>query len=203
MTSYPIIIVRFVSGACCLLVSGLAAYLFIHSDNYRAIKVSWIAAILLLITIKAESLPFIAGPPASLLFYRNAFAAISLCFVAFLCFIIFWIQLPQERRFPHFDGVVIGFSDAVEGKSVHPFPVVEYHDAVGEKKAFVDRTSEIFLPRHAFYRGEKVSVIDPNGHPRIDESMLARWSTTIFMVGLTLLTTTFSVVCHIRYSAFG
>jgi hypothetical protein len=192
-------ITRIVCATLFFALSTASAYLFFQKDNRLGLKLLWVAAIILGIAIQPERLPFFSGNASSLLFFRNAFALVSVCLLIVDVFVVFWIQLPLER-IPRFQGVVSGYVHAGIGTLSKQLPQVEFNDEHGQKRVIADRFAGVLFPGRVFRPGERVSVIVPsleNAH--IDYSVLSRWDVAIFLLCLTALTLTFSIACHIRY----
>lgn len=144
-----------------LIAVAVAVHFTLQRDGSLAIKTAWIAALLLVIAAKPGKLPFLSGDPGTCLFFRNAFAALFAVFLIFNVFVIFWIQLPQERV-PRFKGRVIELVNS-RGASV---PRVEFRDTTGTQNVFDDALSTTTFPHHRFAVGEHVVVRAPTTAPR-------------------------------------
>ncbi|WP_089160532.1 hypothetical protein [Caballeronia sordidicola] len=187
-------ITRLICAVFFLVAIGFCVHLFLVKDVRLGVKVLWIAGIIFVIGLRPEGLPFLSRNISVLSFFRIAFLALFIVFLALSVFVVFWIQIPQERH-PRFDGVVVQYMD-VDG---HPMPQVEYKNSSGEKIIFADRYASYLFPNRTFKEGERVSVlvIDPSS-AHIDFSFLSRWGTAIFLMFMTALALMFSAICHLR-----
>ena len=160
-----------------------------------AAKVGWLAAVLLVIALAPEKLPFFSRDAGTCLFFRNVFGGIFVALSLLDLFVIFWIQLPQEQM-PRFDGRVVELV-SLQGVVI---PRVQFQDSMGKPTVFDDALAPTIFPRHTFFVGERFVVRAPaTAPPHIDHSALARWDTAIFLILIAALTFSLSLACHLRY----
>jgi hypothetical protein len=191
------IVFRAALYGCALLAGALVLLLFVHRDNRLAIKTLWIAAVFLLLAINQTRLPFILCEGQACQFYRNAFGVVSFVLVSVSVFVVFWIQLPEERV-PRFRGKVL----AVTREHGREIPRVEFQDDQGRSKVFEDRLAETILPNHAFAVEERVIVRAPwNAAPHIDRAWIIRWYATLLLLLITVFASCLALVCHLRLHA--
>lgn len=177
-----------------VLAISLALYLFVHRDARLATKVLWIAALMVAIATNQSRLPFFACEGQACIFYRNAFVIISVFLVSVSAFVLFRIQLP-DQRIPRFYGRVL----VVSRENGREIPQVEYQDGEGQSNVFADPLASIILRGHRFVRDERVVVRAPkNAPPHVDKSWIARWLTTMFLLLMTAIAISFSILCHLR-----
>ncbi|HWU44879.1 MAG TPA: hypothetical protein VN132_15610 [Bdellovibrio sp.] len=174
-------IIRIISGILFILSLASALHSFVSGDNQIAFKIFGISAVLVSIIATANKLP-LDGSPESLRAWKIKFGLVSLMLWVVTLFLVFLIQLPHERH-PHFDGVVVGFSNA--------YPIIEYQNSQGERKTFTDHLAEISLHGHQLIVNEHVSVMEfsPTNR-RIDESLISRWFFTLGFIFATILAST-------------
>jgi hypothetical protein len=191
----PTQIVRMVCALLGLVVVGVQVNLMLHREALLGIKLGWIAAVLLLLALTPEKLPFLSGDADTCLFFRNAFAGVFVILLLFLLFVIFGIQLPKERV-PRFEGTVVALVDT-HGASV---PCVQFHDAAGKPILFEDALATTIFPKHTFVLGERVVVRAPtSAPPHVDHSTLARWCSALFLLLIVALVFSLVLTCHLRY----
>jgi hypothetical protein len=178
--------------------SAACGVLLLQKQGTAAIKLGWVAALLLLFAADPTRLTPLGASPPALAFYRIAFAAVAALLFLTSVFIVFFIQLPHER-IPHYSGRIIAL---IDGTSPKKSPEVEYRIDDGPPRVFVDRTAPLMYPRRQFRQNEAVSVIvvSPE-HPRIDEPLLVRWSTAAVVLEVTTFMTSLAIICHIKYTA--
>lgn len=172
-------ITRIIFGTLCCLALGYTIHLALSHQGQLAAKVSYIAAILFIMTIKPPPSPFATTNKEILLFYRNRLGAMAVIFFPVAIFIVFWVLMPHER-IPHFDGTIVAFETIQGDNSARSFPVIEYEDSEGEKHKILDKIAPIMFPKRQFQTGEEVSVIARKCNPGIqciyiDEPFLTRW----------------------------
>lgn len=190
--------IQIVRGICIVLVLvtlGVAAYLWLHREAALGIKLGWITAILALIALAPEKLPFLSSNAGTCLFFRNAFGGVFLVLFLVNIFVIFWIQLPQEKV-PHFDGKVVELVNS-HGPDT---PRIEFYDKAGKQNVFDDSLAHTIFPQHTFVVGERFSVRAPtNASPHVAHSALARWGAAILLILIAALAFGLSLACHLRY----
>jgi hypothetical protein len=191
----PTQIVQWVCVGLCLVAVAVAVNLMLHRDAALGIKVLWIAALLLVIAVAPEKLPFLSVHAGACLFFRNAFGGIFVVLLLLNLFVIFRIQLPKERV-PRFDGKVVELVNSGGAR----IPRVAYQDAASKQHVFDDALSTTIFPQRTFAVGERVAVRAPTtAPPHIDHSAFARWQTAIFLILIAALTFSLSLSYHLHY----
>jgi hypothetical protein len=193
------LVTRLTCAVLFVALATIAAYSFARKDARFAVRVLWVAAIILAIAIRPERLFFLTGSVESLHFFRNAFAIVGGVLLVADLFVVIWIQLPRER-IPRFSGIVVERNVTERAEAVEP--TVQFHDAQGELQTFTDNLAAIRFPRRKFEVGDGVTVAAPP-HQRayIDYTFFSRWDMALFMVCCTALAFAFSVSCQLKYLA--
>lgn len=185
---------RLICAVLFIVAAGICVYLFAIKEVRMGVKMLWIAGLIFSIAVRPSGLPFLSDNPSTLSFFRIAFFSLFVVLLTVTVFVVFWIQIPQERH-PRFEGVVIGYAD-VGG---HSIPQVEYRDRNGEKIIFLDKYASYLFPKRTFKTGEHVTVIAVDSSSvHIDYSFFSRWDTAIFLMFATAMTLAFAVICHVR-----
>ena len=168
----PAQIIRAICIVLGLAAGMAAANLMLHRETLLGIKVGWIVALLLIIAVAPEKLPFFSGDAGVCLFFRNAFGIVFAILFLVILFVVFWIQLPQEQV-PRFDGKVVELMNS-QGLGI---PRVEFQDAAGSQHTFDDALATVIFPKHIFVVGERVVIRAPTtSPPHVDHSVLDRKS---------------------------
>jgi hypothetical protein len=191
------LLLRMVCGVLFAATVIMCVALALHKQGAAALKLTWIAALLLLFAANPSRLPPFGVPIETLGFYRAAFGVITGILILASLFVIFFIQLPHER-IPHYAGTVVSL---VNGESGQTLPEVRYQTSDGETHTFIDQMAPVLYPTRRFAPAERVSVIVVKDHPRIDEPALVRWSTPVVVFVCTLFMAALTLISHRRYAS--
>ena len=177
--------IRIVFTILAVVLAVICGHLVAIHEAQFAVKLMFPTAIVFMIAVQPERVFLLNGGPGVLRLRRNYLVVASGFLLLVDLFCITMIQIPYEEKVAHFSGQIVSPGVCGEAERNAAAPCVQFADAYGQSRTFLDKSTGSFFPGRKFYPGERVSVaVNLAGLTFIDQSLFVRWYPIILMTAL-------------------